>query len=90
VRRATVSHACSIVIDQEHAAGLASAGVDVVELLIRAIDGEKDPRCLLKAFECVATVSTLCPPVGEYPIPLLKHRTSRIAHLICNGVRLTY
>lgn len=43
-----------------------NAEVDLVELLIRAIDGEKDPRCLLHAFECVTAISKLCPPVGAF------------------------
>eukprot|EP00873_Tetraselmis_striata_P040651 jgi/Tetstr1/460915/TSEL_006068.t1 len=53
-----------IIMLKEYAQGLVNAEVDLVELLIRAIDGEKDPRCLLHAFECVTAISKLCPPVG--------------------------
>lgn len=48
---------------QHYGRAAALQGVDVLEGTIAAVDGEKDPRCLLLAFKAVATVAQLhCQP----------------------------
>ena len=41
---------------QTHGAEAVKAGVDVIKGLITAIDGEKDPRCLLLSFQLTQQV----------------------------------
>jgi hypothetical protein len=47
-----VFHTCAVLI-QTWGVAAAKAGVNLMEGCIAAIDGEKDPRCLLLAFELV-------------------------------------
>ncbi|GMH37523.1 hypothetical protein BSKO_05396 [Bryopsis sp. KO-2023] len=41
---------------KDHGRFLGQNGTDLVQATISAIDGEKDPRCLLKAFACIPSL----------------------------------
>eukprot|EP00192_Tetraselmis_astigmatica_P008522 CAMPEP_0117666958 /NCGR_PEP_ID=MMETSP0804-20121206/10678_1 /TAXON_ID=1074897 /ORGANISM="Tetraselmis astigmatica, Strain CCMP880" /LENGTH=668 /DNA_ID=CAMNT_0005474587 /DNA_START=110 /DNA_END=2113 /DNA_ORIENTATION=+ len=49
---------------KDYGPSLAESDVDAMEAVIRAIDTEKDPRCLLVAFDCVRHLAALYPPLG--------------------------
>lgn len=44
---------------QRHGQGLLDAGQDIMEFTIASVDGEKDPRCLMKGFAAVRAVLEL-------------------------------
>lgn len=50
---------------QFYAPAMVVGGLDPIESVIQAIDGEKHPLCLLVAFQCVCQVTSLYPPLGE-------------------------
>ena len=44
---------------QAHGPDLVEEGVPLVEAMIAAVDGERDPRCLMLAFGCIRLMAQL-------------------------------
>ena len=84
---------------QLHGPGLLEAGVPLVDVVVAAVDGERDPRCLLLSFECIQCTAKIHLQAGpesaeaRTPSPACAHRLSVLCVwlsvcLLCMGIRV--
>lgn len=55
-------YACLV---QLHGALLLKEGAPLLDVIAAAMDGERDPRCLMLAFACVQTIAELHKHAGQ-------------------------
>ncbi|KAK9841785.1 hypothetical protein WJX81_002722 [Elliptochloris bilobata] len=79
-----------LALAQGHAEALAAARIDILDGAAAALDGERDPRCLLTAFAAIAALAEAFARAGAAGAEALEGRAEELVDVLACYFPITY